>query len=102
MCKWGTYEKVWVNLHPEISCTGNEEMKEIKADKCIASIIRSLNEGGLMMRGSCCGHDKYKNVGEIELADERILIIFKGNFAKYLDGKEEIIQLLEKLNILKK
>jgi len=98
MCKWGTTEGVWVNLHPDISCTGKEETKEIKADKCIASIIRALNEGGIMMKGSCCGHDK--RLGEIELADGRIILIFKGDFCQYLNHEPVISRYMRKKRIM--
>jgi len=42
-------------------------------DSCIADIVRALSEGGIKMRGSCCGH--YKGNGSIELQDGRQLII---------------------------
>lgn len=81
MCKWGTEEKVLVTIPADLSYTGKER-KAIKGiDKCIAPIVRALENGGVKMRGSCCGHGKTD--GHIHLQDGRILII-KQNGAEYL------------------
>ena len=75
MCKWGTEELVNVKIPADLACSGKLYWKEMKIDKCIASIVRALQEGGVDMRGSCCGHGKRN--GEIELQDGQILIIKK-------------------------
>ncbi len=33
-----------------------EDAREVDIDKCIASIIKALNEGGVLTKSSCCGH----------------------------------------------
>jgi len=50
-------------------------------DACIASLVRALQEAGINMRGSCCGHGKKD--GWIELQDGRILVI-KADAVSYL------------------
>jgi len=73
MCKWGTWEKVKVKIPADLSSTGKEKWKEVNIDKCIAPLIRALQEGGIDMRGSCCGHGK--DFGMIHLQDGRVLVI---------------------------
>ena len=45
-------------------------------DSCIAPIVKALQEAGVDMRGSCCGHGK--GDGKISLQDGRILVIRNG------------------------
>jgi len=33
-----------------------EPAREVDIDKCIAPIIKALNEGGILTKSSCCGH----------------------------------------------
>ena len=73
MCKWGTQKLVNVKIPTDLACSGKSYWKKMKVDKCIASIVKALQEGGVDMRGSCCGHGK--GDGEIELQDGRKLII---------------------------
>jgi hypothetical protein len=53
MCKWGTHEKVRVKIPKDLSCTGRMKWKMAKIDKCIAPIVKALQEGRIDMRGSC-------------------------------------------------
>lgn len=73
MCKHGTTEKVSVKIPADLSCTGEEEWREMRIDSCIAPLVKALQEGGIDMRGSCCGHGG--NLGDIHLQDNRILLI---------------------------
>lgn len=73
MCKWGESIKVNVKIPADLACSGKSYWKEMKIDKCITPIVRALQEGGIDMRGSCCGHGKGR--GNIELQDGRRLII---------------------------
>ena len=99
MCKWGTYEKVRVTIQPysgypqpwrifwlslkEKSFTKDifsmslkrykEWKKQCSIDKCIASIVRVLEENGVRMLASCCGHGKAD--GHILLLDHTKLTI---------------------------
>jgi len=64
---------VMVYLAPDLSCTGEARWREFGIDKCIAPLVKALQEAGVNMRGSCCGHGK--GPGEITLADHSILTI---------------------------
>ena len=75
MCKWGTYETVRVKIIAHRSHTGKSYWKDMPIDKCIAPIVRALQEGGIDMDGSCCGHGRCE--GGIILADGRELIILE-------------------------
>jgi len=76
VCKWGTHELVRVRIPADLSCSGRAKWKRMRIDACIAPIVRALQESGVNMRGSCCGHGK--KWGEIELEDGRWLIIVSG------------------------
>lgn len=71
MCKED--EVVRVKVMEDLSHNGKRRWKMAKIDKCIAPIVKALQEGGIDMRGSCCGHGKTD--GEIFLADMRKIII---------------------------
>lgn len=73
MCKWGTTTLVPVKVQAELSHTGEERWALKGIDSCIASIVRALQEGGIDMRGSCCGHGNSE--GEIVLQDGRTLVV---------------------------
>lgn len=66
MCKWNTTETFEI-----INRSGEKRL--IDVDKCIASIVKSLNENGIITVASCCGHGK--QMGNIALADGREIII---------------------------
>lgn len=71
MCEWGNTTKVWVKIPEDLSHTGREYWKYASIDSCIAPIVRALQETGIDMRSSCCGH--FKSPGEIILQDGRVL-----------------------------
>jgi len=73
MCEWGEHELVRVHIDADLACEGRAKWKRMQIDKCIAPIVRALQEGGINMRGSCCGHGKGQ--GEIALSDGRALKI---------------------------
>jgi len=75
MCKHGTDETVRVKITAERSPTGKAYYRDMPIDKCIAPIVRALQEGGIDMNGSCCGHGECE--GCIALADGRELIILE-------------------------
>lgn len=75
MCKVGEYELVRVKIPADLSHTRKSRWKKAQIDRCIAPVVRALQEGGIDMRGSCCGHGKMD--GDIHLQDGRILIIKK-------------------------
>ena len=66
MCKWRTEELVEIK--------GKDGAKRIiKIDKCIADIVRALNNGKVPTEASCCGHGN--TFGGIILRDGRYLVI---------------------------
>lgn len=73
MCRWGTETIVRVKIPADLSHTGQAYWKNCGVDACIADLVRALQEGGIDMRGSCCGHGR--EPGRIDLADGRTLII---------------------------
>jgi hypothetical protein len=75
MCKYGGHKLVKVKIPADLSRTGKERWKLAKVDMCIAPIVKALQEGGIDMRSSCCGH--CKGDGEILLHDGTVLIIKK-------------------------
>jgi len=65
---------VLVHIDADLTCERNEKWKVVKIDRCIASIVKALQDGRINMRGSCCGHGR--TIGEIELSDGRKLLIY--------------------------
>ena len=43
-------------------------------DPCIASIVKALNDGGILTKATCCGHGS--EMGNIWLDDGRVLALF--------------------------
>jgi hypothetical protein len=73
---------VMVKIPADLSHTGQEQWKYAQIDACIAPIVKALQEGGIDMRGSCCGHDS--GIGDIHLQDGRaILILDEKRATKY-------------------
>ena len=73
MCERDTWELVRVWIPADLSCTGSAHWEDEKIDTCIAPLVRALQEGGINMRWSCCGHGR--DFGHICLQDGRMLII---------------------------
>jgi hypothetical protein len=73
MCDRGNETIVRVKIPADLSCDGNEKWKDVGIDSCIAPIVSALQNAGIDMRGSCCGHGD--GIGNIELADGRVLLI---------------------------
>ena len=93
MCKWGTSEVVEVTIAADLSHSGKEYIRKFKIDKCIAPIVRALEQGGIKMRASCCGHGTRD--GYINLQDGRTLIIPNGKagwkLVKQTDANRKIL-----------
>lgn len=87
MCKWGNVETVRLKIAAELSHSGQTYWKDVGIDRCIAPIVRALQNGSIDMLGSCCGHGEYE--GSIMLADGRTLRIEKaGTESKRQPGVE--------------
>jgi len=46
--------------------------KEVKIDRCIAPIVKALNDAGIKTVSSCCGHGKWD--GYILLEDRALIV----------------------------
>lgn len=68
MCKRGNTVKVTAHHVGEI------RLVDVDVDRCIAPIVRALNDGGIATTGCCCGHGE--TTGHISLANGKILGIF--------------------------
>ena len=66
-------ELVRVKIPADLSSTGRTKWKFAQVDKCIAPIVRALQQAGIDMRGSCCGHGEVD--GDIHLQDGRVLVL---------------------------
>lgn len=73
MCRWGIDKIVKVKIPAELSHTGKEYWKDTKIDACIADIVHALQNAGINMSASCCGHGKAN--GQILLQDGRTIKI---------------------------
>lgn len=73
MCKWGTSTVLRVFIPAHLSRTGQDRWDDKDVDSCIAPLVKSLNEHGLITIASCCGHGK--RPGNIVLADGREIVI---------------------------
>ena len=78
MCEWGNTVPVWVKIPTDLSATGKERWKNDPIDSCIAPMVRALQDGGIDMRGSCCGHGC--GWGHIGLQDGRNILITDGRY----------------------
>ena len=65
---------VRVRIPTDLSHIGISYWKVAQIDYCIAPIVRALQDAGIDMRGSCCGHGEK---GSILLQDGRVLTIKK-------------------------
>lgn len=78
MCEHGDTVPVEVMVLAPLAHEGVDTRKVKPIDRCIASIVKALDDGGVYMLGSCCGHGKQTKAGayrggEILLADGRII-----------------------------
>lgn len=72
MCKHGTTVDIWITLIPN-KRYGEPHKKLCKIDACISTIVSALENGGIVMENSCCGHGETD--GTIFLKDGRTLVI---------------------------
>jgi hypothetical protein len=80
MCEHGTNTLVRVRIPADLSCSGRAKWKRMRIDACIAPLVRALQEGGVNMRGSCCGHGE--GPGSIDLEDGRTVVILSKDQAR--------------------
>ena len=73
MCQDRDSVQVRVRIPAELSHTGRSYTRHIGIDACIAPLVRALQNAGIDMRASCCGHGNAD--GRIDLQDGRTLVI---------------------------
>lgn len=73
MCEHGNETLVRVKIAPHLSHTGKALWRDFGIDSCIAPVVKALQDGGIDMLASCCGHGKAE--GRIDLCDGRTLVI---------------------------
>jgi len=73
MCKYGDTVPVDVWIDANHSHTGGESKRTVQIDRCIAPLVKALNEAGIETAACCCGH--FKQDGRIHLRDGRTLIV---------------------------
>lgn len=89
MCKFAEeHTLVNVKIPDDLACSGKGYWKEMQIDSCIAHIVKALQDAGIDMRGSCCGHDS--GAGYIELADGRHLWIFDEDASEARERVKEL------------
>lgn len=71
MCQHGDLEMLWVPMPPDLSHTGALRWDWKGVDRCIAPIVRALNNAGIYTANCCCGHGDV--LGSIILHDGRVL-----------------------------
>jgi len=77
MCEWGDTVILNVPIPAICSHTGKFRWADKPVDRCIANIVKALNDAGIYTGGSCCGHKKTD--GCISLHDGTVLTITKVN-----------------------
>ena len=87
MCEQGVYDEVEVFVYGINAAEGKDKFKLAKIDRCIAPIIRALQDAKIWTTSCCCGHGKRE--GEILLLDGRALIVT--TFENLEDAKELFI-----------
>ena len=87
MCEWGETAIVRVKIPDELSRTGEAYFTNAPIDSCIAPIVKALQDAGIDMRHSCCGHGR--GDGEIMLQDGRVLYISQKNNEADEGGNEQ-------------
>ena len=73
MCDWGDDVDLLVPIPAGLSHTGEFRWDVKPIDRCIAPIVKALNDSGIYTSNSCCGHGR--GDGVISLHDGRTLII---------------------------
>lgn len=75
MCQHGDTVTLRLKTKALLSHTGQDYWRDWEIDRCIAPVVKALQDGGIDMLGSCCGHGR--GDGEILLADGRELVVRK-------------------------
>jgi hypothetical protein len=75
MCEYGDTVVLKLKIPAHLSHTGKERLKDCEIDRCIAPIVKALNDGGVATIACCCGHKR--GFGNIVLEDGREILLCK-------------------------
>lgn len=73
MCQHGDRTMTEVHVHWSIAHEETEVYKPMPIDTCIAPLVKALDDLGIRMLGSCCGHGEM--YGQISLVAGGVIII---------------------------
>lgn len=73
MCNWGEDVELLIPVDARDSHTGEARWARKKVDRCIAPLVKALNDAGAYTRTSCCGH--WTKQGEIRLQDGTSILV---------------------------
>jgi hypothetical protein len=73
MCKHGDEVLLSVPIPASLSHTGELRWETKSVDRCIAPLVKALNDAGIYTANCCCGHGETD--GNIILHDGRTLTI---------------------------
>ncbi len=74
MCEHGDEVLMRVLVDARDSHTGEARYAEKGIDRCIAPLVKALNDAAIITRSSCCGHGK--EPGTVMLADGRTVRVY--------------------------
>jgi hypothetical protein len=86
MCEHGDTVPVEVKVVAGVSHSGRDEWKVKPIDRCLSDLVRALQDGGIDMLGSCCGHGERQ--AQIVLADGRRLFVCRDAAADSTEEEE--------------
>ena len=92
MCEWGDMVEMRLPISARKSHTGKRRMKDnVGIDRCLAPLIKLLNENGFETEECCCGHGA--GYGYIGFADDTgfLLMSSKSQFDDVREALEEVI-----------
>ena len=81
MCLKNNIVEIELTIDPDYYKVKKGTIMKQQIDRCIAPIVIALNDAGIIMSVSCCGHGK--KPGYIVLADGRILRIHRKEYNAY-------------------
>lgn len=84
MCEHGDTVDLLVLVPGYLAAEGVDTWKVKEIDRCIAPIVKALNDASVHTVASCCGHGKTH--GSIVLADDRDLRIHPFDTVHYTRG----------------
>lgn len=83
MCEWGTSLPIYVIRRNNDSIPDGWHL--IYVDACIAPVVQTMNNLGILTVGCCCGHGKTNATVLVELESEELMLKFGYNYTVFED-----------------